>query len=491
MQPSSSAPLEPSEGNTQTTTYGACDRQEIDETLDWETNGSLMNLLIDIASEAFSKVFLLVTLVASLEAGKDSFLLCNQEDTPQLQNYGEVLLCHYTKAFVFCFPAMATAVLLLLFGRDFLQKRFYYGLLKAGGVISYSDNTAWRDTFFMAMCVDFCHCVGYTCLHMIILNRAGKEAAAMQGFVPQVSVSTTPMDGVGGSSATSTSTAVTAITTTLAVKGAMLLLYHGLKAGAGMRRVPASGTDSPLVFQKYIETLMVLIGTFLETLLLIIFMYFAYDITGTLVPMSEYLDSYEDQDENPMERLHSFRDSVAKSILEQSPQLISDADGDLHKVYVRIVEKYAQNKNLIRHPGEHSPDESQVATPSPEEQSEDKEPDEMNLADFPTIGLFRSLWPSELLLRRDIAGRESKNFRRVWVIYTVLSIFWLLQISVVLVVQGCRGMTRLMDNEIEQVIPLTILVCHLACVVITMFVFCESLAPFAFTRELMGNKELP
>lgn len=487
MQPTSSSPLEPVEDNTQAATYGSCEAPEIDEPLDWESNGSLLNLLIDIASEAISKVFLLVTLVASLESCEGSFLKCNQEDTPQLNNYGEVLLCHYTKAFVFTFPAMATAVLLLLFGRDFLQKRFYYGLLKAGGVISFSDNTAWKDTFFMAMCFDFCHCVGYTCLHMIVLNRAGQEATSMRGFVPQANTTAIPMDGVGVSTAASTTTAVTALTTTLAVKGAMLLLHRSGPVPGGNMRGPGFGTGSQ-TFQKYLQTVMVLVATFLETLLLIVFMYFAYDITGTLVPMSEYLDCYEDQEENPMEDLHSFRDSVAKAILEHSPQIISGADGDLNKVYARIVDSYVKNKDLIRHPGEHPPDESQVEAPSPEEPSEDTEPEEFTLADFPTIGLFKSLWPAELLLRRDVAGSEARNFRRVWVIYSALAIFWLFQISAVLVVEGSREVRRLMDHEIEVVIPLIIIIFHFTGVGITVFVFCESLAPLGFTRELMGRK---
>lgn len=477
MQPTPSAPLEPAEGKTQAATYGACETLEIDEELDWESNGSLLNLCIDIASEGWSKVVLLCTLVASLEACRDSFLKCNQEDTPQLQNYGEVLLCQYTKAFVFTFPAMATAVLLLLFGRDFLQKRFYYGLLKAGGVISFSDNTASNDTLFMAMCLDFCHCVGYTCLHIIIMNRAGTETLAVRGFVPQGVVSTTPMDGADVSSATSTTSAVTALTITLAMKGAMLLLYRGPKVDGGISRG----------FQTCLETAMVLLTTFLETLLLLIFMYFAYDITGALVPMSEYLDSYEEAEGNPLDCLHSFRDSVAHRILKQSPQLTSDVDGDIHKAYVRIVEKYLKNRDLIRHPGEQAPDASQVAIPSPEEPSEVTEPDEMNLTNLTSIGLFGSLWPAELLMCPDIQGQEHQYFQRVWVIYSLLAIIWLVQLSFVLALEGTRHIWRLLDSEIEEVIPLTIFLCHLAAVGMTIYAFCKSLAPLGFTRELMGT----
>mmetsp|Transcript_108737 Transcript_108737/g.215934 ORF Transcript_108737/g.215934 Transcript_108737/m.215934 type:complete len:501 (+) Transcript_108737:49-1551(+) len=498
MQPDPESPIhsEPAENDAQAVTYGSCERLCDNRPRNWEENGTLLWLIWEIASESFAKVFLLATLVASLEAGRESFMVCNQEETPQLHNYGEVLLCHYTKAFLFSFPAMATAVLLLLFGRDFLQKRFYYGLLKAGGVTSFSDNTAWRDPFFMAMCSDFAHCIAYSIFHIVILNRAGKEANSIRGFVPQANdTSTRPMEDIAVSNAMSTTAAVKALTTTLAVKGAMMLLYRGPEI-TGMKhgppKAPSSAVQAAMMFQKYLRTIMVLVATFLETLLLIIFVYFAYDIASTLVPMSEYLDSYEDKDENPMVSLHSFKDSIAKSILEQSgPQLIAGADGDLHKVYVTIVEKYLQNKNLIRHACAPSPDASQLATPGPEGQPEAEKPDMMNLANLnlanlASISLIRSLWPAELLLRRDIKGRDAKNFRRVWVMYSVLAILWLVHICLVLAVEGSRQIMLLIENQPEQVIPLMILIFHAAGIGITIYVFCESLAPLGFTQELMG-----
>jgi len=187
-------------------------------------------------------------------------MIFNQEDTHALRNYGEVLLCKYTKSYVFSFPAMATAVLLLICGRDFVQKRFYYGMLKAGGVISFSMNTAWKDLFFMAMCWDFCHCIGYTIFHLIILSRTGQELDMMSGFVPQVrTTSAMPTNGEGST------TGVTTLTTTLAVTGAMMLLNAGPKGG-GFKPAPggakgakaaASSSQTTLMMQKYIETVCV------------------------------------------------------------------------------------------------------------------------------------------------------------------------------------------------------------------------------------------
>lgn len=450
--------------------------------LDWEGNGNVLNLCIDVASEAWTKVILLVTLVASLEAAKPSFMMCNREDTPALANYGEVLLCHYTKGFVFSFPAMATSVMLLLFGRDLLQKRFYYGLLKAGGVMSFSDNTAHKDPFFLAMCLDFCHCIGYTLFHLMVLRREGQESNLMRGFVPEASgTSTMPPNSTPSSDTSSTAAALVTLATTLLVKGAMMLLVGGPKLG-GLKGGTGQG-QTMLMLRKYLETIMVLVATFLETFLLIIFMYFAYDITGTLVPMSEYLDSYEESEENPMEYLHSFRDGIAKSILEHSPQIISNADGDIRKVYALIVENYLLHRKSFRNQLslQTSPAGSGHASPRPEEPSSARE---KVVAVLTNIGLIRSLWPAKLLLRRDIRGRDPKTFRRVWLVYAVLSIVWLLQNTVLLLAQAGWVVMRLWNKELEQLIPLSVILLHVAGVAITIAVFCESLAPLASTKAL-------
>jgi len=412
----------------------------------------------------------LATLVASLVACEDSFMICNQEDTPALRNYGEVLLCKYTKSYVFSFPAMATAVLLLICGRDFVQKRFYYGMLKAGGVISFSMNTAWKDLFFMTVCWDFCHCFGYTVFHMIILSRMGQEASMMRGFVPEVSSnSTMPTNGEGST------TVVTTLTTTLAVTGAMMLFNGGPKGGfkvhgphAKGAKGAASSSGTTLMLHKYIKTLMVLIATFLETLLLIIFMYWAYDITGTLVSLSEYLDSYEDRKGNSWVRLHSFRDTVAKRILEQIPQIISSAERDLHRVYARIVLHTRLNSM------QHSP-------PGPEGGPLDTEEPVVgvgiNSKKSASIGLLRSLWPAELLMRRDIQGQDCKNFRRAWIVYAVFAICWMFQIAFVLVMQATQEVERVLNKEFEHLITLSILILHTAGVCMTMYVFWQSLEP--------------
>jgi len=369
-------------------------------------------------------------------------------------------------------------------------------LLKTGGVISFNENVPYKDPLFMAMVFDFFHCVGYTILHLTVMHREGQDSHLMRGYVPEV-IDTSEIDSAMSAenihpSVTSLPpTAVTALAANLAVKGGMLLLLGGPRRIPKLgdlkkqgKRKSASDAQKTLMFQKYIQTAMVLITTFLETFLLIIFLFFAYDITSTLVPMSEYFDSYEDKDEDPMEYLQSFQDNVAQGIVQHCPQLMSKADGDLQKAYASIVGKYLlhrqsiKNRRSVQHSAEAPPHEA----PSPEEPSEEIE---SLLAKQKTIGLIRSLWPAELLMRWDLRGDDARNFRRVWVGYTVLAICWLSQTIIVLLTQACWVIMRLWNKEFEQLIPLSIIMLHEACLVLTIVVFCQSLAPM-FPPRLGG-----
>merc|ERR1719362_1018208 len=268
----------------------------------------------------------------------------------------------------------------------------------------------------------------------------------------------------------------------------MMLLLGGPKLGVKPSGVTRSSQSSQMEggamgFEGYLETFMVLVATFLETTLLCIFFYCAYDITSTLVPMSEYLDSYEVREDVVRDRLYSFKDTVAKETFEHSPQIISSVDGDIHGVYTKIVEKSVHER-------------SQSTKPSPEEPLEEPlEPiqrqlsltEQMQPSRLGSVGLIRSLWPAELLMRRDIRGRDPKTFRRVWVVYSTFAIIWLLQVLLFLVWYSTWAGARLLNKEFEQLIPLSVIMLHAIVIGIIMYVFTESLAPLLFTQGLMGS----
>jgi len=458
--------------------YGACEQQQQPQQQDaskmnsanaqpkdWEERGTVFSLV------AFSRIFLLLTLLGSLSVVADSFLRCEQKETPALKHYGEVITCHYTKAYIFTFPAMATTVLVLLIGRDFLQKRLYYGLLKNGGVITFSENKAYKDPLVMAMLIDFLHCVAYTLFHIMILHRQGQtmEDVRVQGFVPHIHV---PEEGK-----------------TSAVEDPMGFLLAALGGGgpklggAGTRGTRTTfGESSGL--DDYQHTVMMFVATFMETVLLLVFIWYAYDITATLVPMSEYLNAYEDLEKDQhrfaIPRLHTFKDTVARHILSDTTHITPTVKGDLDKIYQRVVTKYKIHKSQIR-----STDHDIVQT---ERSIEDSSPGRFawtSLRELSSIGLSRSLWPAQLLLRCDLRGNDAKNFRWVWIAYAALAILALVSVLFIVIVEILRELVLLVaSRDWEQLVPVTVLLAHTPIVGVAIWSFAESLLPFMSTRQL-------
>jgi len=421
-----------------------------------------------VATVAFSRVFLLIALVTSLQAAEGAFMKCSREETPELKNYGEELLCYYTEAFLFTFPAMATAVLTVLLGRDFLQKRMYYSLLKNGGVIIFKENKSYKDPLVLTLLVDFCHCVVYTMFHVLILYRQGVAMEDLQahGFIPE--------DGhLDGSNSF------------LALSGGGPKFGAVRSAGARSQRTSNHG-DTDQAANDAMHTLMLLVTTFMETTLLIIFIWYAYDITSSLVPMSEYLDSYRDpkrsQQMSAVPHLHSFKDSVAKSILEESHDIISTVDGDLDRIYESAVSSYIRHSQEIRGMKRASQTQGSVCATTSELPFGSRRSMAImwtKMQELSSIGLVRSMWPANLLLRRDVHGEEAKRYRSAWVIYTILSLIALVTVVLVLFVKMKHDITLLVrDHAYEQLLPLTVILVHALIVKVAAWSFAETLVPF-------------
>jgi len=103
-------------------------------------------------------------------------------------------ICEYTKTYVWSFPQLGFASLLLLAGRDILQMRFYYFMLKHGGVVSFMQFPLLRDSIVIANIWAFAHFwlfVGLVILRLftsgidpqIAMEQAAKAAVAAAGNI--------------------------------------------------------------------------------------------------------------------------------------------------------------------------------------------------------------------------------------------------------------------------------------------------------------------
>jgi len=241
------------------------------------------------------------------------------------------------------------------------------------------------------------------------------------------------------------------------------------------------------VGEYYLQTVLFLVATFMETVLLIIFIWYAYDITGSLVPMSEYLEAYEDIEEKHHKvarpRLHTFKDTVAKRIIEDSVHIIPTVDGNLDKIYQRVVTKYKAHIHEIRGKDH---DIMQVV-PNVEDPSS-RRLMWTTLRQLSSIGLIRSLWPADLLLRQEVQGHEAKKFRRTWVTYSSLAILALACVLLILIREVLHELVLLVGSrDWEQLVPLSVILVHVLIVCIAIWSFVKSVAPLAFNRELLSQ----
>merc|ERR1719265_495601 len=77
-------------------------------------------------------------------------------------------LCEYTKTFIRCFPLLGAIVVLCIASRQLLQQRMYYGLLKRGALLDFSNSKAWYDPLFFMLVISFLHGIGHFTLDLFV-----------------------------------------------------------------------------------------------------------------------------------------------------------------------------------------------------------------------------------------------------------------------------------------------------------------------------------
>jgi len=244
----------------------------------------------------------------------------------------------------------------------------------------------------------------------------------------------------------------------------------------GAERVALSGGVS-------YETIKLLVMHFMPSLLIIVFIYLAYDITITLVPLSEYLKAFEAEDTSPVPDLCTFKDAIAKKLLEKAPELIRTCEGDLERLYEIVVDKYRRHRSelqtgVIRSKSIMVPEKTEAESPRWGKR----------MKTLSSIGLTKSLWPADTLMRRDISGDIPRNFRLFWSIFTVIAMLWLLNLQVFLLWVLVKEVKEIMMYDFAETIPLTVVLAHMVAVTIIMYVYCKTLAPLATTQSRMSPR---
>jgi len=265
----------------------------------WEFRGTVLGLVIGAASSSVGQVMLLIPMLIHVIFGTNTIMECDNEHHPALTRV-TIYLCSYTTAYVVSFPVLPATGLMLIIGRNLLQKRLYYGVLQGGGVMGFSQNQPLKDSIVVGLIWCYLHCVSYLVLVVWVCYREDNFKT---------------------------------------VDGAVHM--------------------EPKAFGMIMGVISLLL---LPATFFIIFFYGAYDIEASLVPLSQFVHDAEDvadsddEAEHSMAKLKMMHDGVAMAILEENEDLIFAAKGDHEDKNRKFVQYYRKNEK------EHEKDELPTLT---------------------------------------------------------------------------------------------------------------------------------
>lgn len=154
--------------------------------MDWEDNGSVLGLCIDVVGSHASIAIALGLMVLganTMELGTPCTFGEDGVDT-----LAEHYLCKYTQSYLEIFPYAAWAVFMLGAGKDLVQKRIYYGMLKVAGVIDFHSGAAYLDPIFLFVAVAYLHMLTYIGLIIHFAMKAGAMESEADAIVEGISL---------------------------------------------------------------------------------------------------------------------------------------------------------------------------------------------------------------------------------------------------------------------------------------------------------------
>lgn len=236
----------------------------------WEDRGSILGLLIDVGGGSVSQILMLLPMITNSLKKSGNFISCNTTLHPSLRTPGLVSLCEYLTAFALAFPCLALTGVMLFIGRNLIQKRFYYSMLKSNGVVSFTQNNPLKESVFWVILICYLHCLGYFFMVLYVCDQEGKFAITTDGI--------------------------------------------------------KMGSNEALMLGSCFSLLL------LPGALFTLFFYGSYDIEGSLVPLSQYVHDAEEAFEKfkikgNLSTLSTLDDNYAKIVLkeQQAEFLVQDS----------------------------------------------------------------------------------------------------------------------------------------------------------------------
>lgn len=277
------------------------DGPEEKEPKPWEARGTILGLCIDLGMIIWIQSVPLATMFIHSMVSYGKMFPCEEGGTYKL-SFFDACYCAYTKAFIRGFAPLALTAMCLIVGRDLLQKRTYYSILKWKGVLEFAANNPFKDPVFLAVLISYIHLI----LHLIFIIWA-------TGFFSSSSSSK--------------------------------FLQH-----TGEGEDITGGDVKNMVNDAFAFRLIVELVSFivLPATLFIIFFFTAYDIEATLVPLSQYVHDARDAGEGAeLSQLEILEDCWVKEVLDaKAPDILAAAEDHENEFKELLNEYNLQRKTL-------------------------------------------------------------------------------------------------------------------------------------------------
>merc|ERR1719453_1562 len=217
-------------------------------------------------------------------------------------SFQSACFCAYTKAFIRGFAPLALTAMCLIVGRDLLQKRTYYSVLKHRGVLEFAANNPFKDPVFLAVLISYLHLI----LHLLFIVWA-------TGFFSSNSSAKFMQHSSEGEDIT----------------------------GGDVKNM----VDDAFAFRLIVELVSFIV---LPATLFIIFFFTAYDIEATLVPLSQYVHDARDAGEGAeLSQLEIMEDCWVKEVLDaKAPDILGAVDEHENEFKELLNEYNSQRKTL-------------------------------------------------------------------------------------------------------------------------------------------------
>jgi len=282
----------------------------------WEKRGELFGLII-----GFIMIWWFQSCPLSVMFGHASYATIHQLSFPCSQGGPWALssidaaLCGYLQASTVCFAPLAYCVMILYLGRELLQKRLYYGLLRQHGVLGFASNDPMGDPLAKGVIVLYLHVLFY---FIFILYATGvfESSGDAKAFLIQAVAFKAPS-----------------------------YAYPVDKAIDIHSKAKALQMVTEL-FAFYI----------MPSTLFLVFFYCGYDIESSLVPLSQYVhDASVAGETDELSKLMGMGDAEANQLVAECAGEILAVARTHEEEFLSFKEKYEDKGLHVSHTTEHNP----------------------------------------------------------------------------------------------------------------------------------------